>query len=67
MTDGSTGRVRLLVLGPCDVRDPVGREVRSVITQSKRLALLSYLALAGRDRFRRRDTVVGLFWPEGDQ
>ena len=67
MTDGSTGRVRLLVLGPCDVRDPVGREVRSVITQSKRLALLSYIALAGRDRFRRRDTVVGLFWPEGDQ
>src|SRR5678816_628253 len=67
VTEGLTGRVRLLVLGPLDVRDPVGREVRSVITQSKRLALLSYLALAGRDRFRRRDTVVGLFWPEGDQ
>jgi DNA-binding SARP family transcriptional activator/Tfp pilus assembly protein PilF len=67
VTEGLTGRVRLLVLGPLDVRDPVGREVRSVITQSKRLALLSYLALAGRDRFRRRDTVVGLFWPEADQ
>lgn len=67
MTAGPTGRMRLLVLGPLDVRDPVGREVRSVITQSKRLALLSYLALAGRDRFRRRDTLVGLFWPEGDQ
>src|SRR4249919_3350880 len=67
VTDGPTGRVRLLVLGPLDVRDPVGREVRSVITQSKRLALLTYLALAGRDRFRRRDTVVGLFRPEADQ
>ena len=67
MIDGSTGRVRLLVLGPCDVRDPVGREVRSVITQSKRLALLSYIALAGRNRFRRRDTLVGLFWPESEQ
>jgi len=67
VTAGPTGRLRLLVLGPLDVRDPRGREVRSVITQSKRLALLSYLALAGRDRFRRRDTVVGLFWPEGDQ
>src|SRR5262245_51985733 len=67
VTEGSTDRVRVLVLGACDVRDPVGREVRSVITQSKRLALLSYIALAGGDRFRRRDTVVGLFWPESDQ
>ena len=67
MTAGPNGRVRLLVLGPLDVRDPMGREVRSVLAQSKRLALLSYLALAGRDRFRRRDTAVGLFWPDGDQ
>ena len=67
MTQQPTGHVRLLVLGPLDVRDPVGHEVRSVLTQSKRLALLSYLALAGRDRFRRRDTVVGLFWPEAEQ
>ena len=67
VTAGLAGRVRLVVLGPLDVRDPSGREVRSVLTQSKRLALLSYLALAGRDRFRRRDTVVGLFWPEADQ
>ena len=67
VTAGPNGRVRLVVLGPLDVRDPVGREVRSVLAQSKRLALLSYLALAGRDRFRRRDTAVGLFWPDGDQ
>ena len=67
MTAGLTGRVRLVVLGPLDVRDARGREVRSVLRQSKRLALVSYLALAGRDRFRRRDTVVGLFWPEAEQ
>ena len=67
MTAGRTGGVRLVVLGPLDVRDAMGREVRSVLTQSKRLALLSYLALAGRDRFRRRDTVVGRFWPDADQ
>ena len=67
VTEPATGLVRLLVLGPLDVRDPQGREVRPVLTQSKRLALLSYLALAGRDRFRRRDTVVGLFWPEAEQ
>ena len=67
VTEPATGPVRLLVLGPLDVRDPQGREVRPVLTQSKRLALLCYLALAGRDRFRRRDTVVGLFWPEAEQ
>ena len=67
MTEHLTGRVRLLVLGPLDVRSPDGRELRAPIAQSKRLALLSYVALAGRDRFRRRDTVVGLFWPEADQ
>ena len=59
--------VRLRVLGLVDVRDAEGRELRSVISQSKRLALLSFLALAGRNRFRRRDTVVGLFWPDADQ
>ena len=67
VTEHLTGRVRLLVLGPLDVRSPDGRELRAPIAQSKRLALLSYLALAGRDRFRRRDTIVGLFWPEADQ
>src|SRR4029453_8446400 len=67
VTAGLTGRVRLVVLGPLDVRGPQGREVPSVLAQSKRLALMSYLALAGRDRFRRRDTVVGLFWPEAEQ
>ena len=64
---GLPNRVRLRVLGLVDVRDPEGRELRSVISQSKRLALLSFLALAGRNRFRRRDTVVGLFWPEAGQ
>lgn len=63
----ANGRVELLILGRLDVHDAAGRDVRSVITQPKRLALLSYLALTGRDRFRRRDTVVGFFWPELDQ
>jgi DNA-binding SARP family transcriptional activator len=34
--------------------------------QPKRLTLLVYLALAGVNRFRRRDTVTALFWPELD-
>jgi serine/threonine-protein kinase len=38
----------------------------AVLRQPKRLALLVYLAAAG-DRFVRRDTLLGLFWPELDQ
>jgi DNA-binding SARP family transcriptional activator len=37
-----------------------------VLAQPKRLALLVYLALAGPGRFRRRDTLVSMFWPEQD-
>lgn len=57
---------RLLTLGRLDLTNPDGREVRSVLTQPKRLALLSYLALANSTRFRRRDSVLSLFWPELD-
>ena len=35
-----------------------------VLAQPRRLALLSYLAVAHRRRFHRRDTLVTLFWPE---
>lgn len=57
---------RLFTLGRLDLTDPHGREVRSVLSQPKRLALLSYLALANSTRFRRRDSVLSMFWPERD-
>lgn len=59
--------IRLTTLGSLDLRDDSDREIRAVLTQPKRFALLVYLALAGIDRFRRRDSVVALFWPELDQ
>ncbi len=34
--------------------------------QQKRLALLAFLALAPRRRFRRRDQIVALLWPDSD-
>jgi DNA-binding SARP family transcriptional activator len=59
--------IQLRLLGGLDLLDSDGPgELRSVLVQPKRLALLVYLALAGDRRFRRRDTVVGLFWPELD-
>ncbi|HEY6158654.1 MAG TPA: BTAD domain-containing putative transcriptional regulator [Gemmatimonadales bacterium] len=59
--------ISLRTLGGLDLRDGEGRELRPILSQSKRFALCVYLALADHQRFRRRDTVVALFWPELDQ
>jgi serine/threonine-protein kinase len=57
----------LTLLGSLDLRTAGGVEVRAVLRQPKRLALLAYLALEGAGRFVRRDTLLALFWPELDQ
>jgi DNA-binding SARP family transcriptional activator/TolB-like protein len=58
--------IELRTLGLLDLRGPDGREVRSVLAQPKRLALLVYLATGAPGGFARRDTLLGLFWPESD-
>jgi DNA-binding SARP family transcriptional activator/tetratricopeptide (TPR) repeat protein/TolB-like protein len=60
-------RIRLQLLGFTDLRDPEGGEIRSILAQPKRLALLAYLACTPGSSFRRRDKLLGLFWPELDQ
>jgi len=57
----------LRTLGTADLRDTRGREVRAVLQQPKRLALLVYLTVAKPDRMQRRDSLLGLFWPNLDQ
>ena len=63
------GASRLSVLGPADLTGPEGRPIRSGSLQPKRLVLPAYLAMTSRRAFVRRDTLLGLFWPElaGDQ
>lgn len=56
--------VRLKILGSAELSADDGRELRSVLQQPKRLALISYLALTATDRFIRRDQLLGIFWPE---
>ncbi len=58
--------IELRTLGALELRDAAGRELRSVLAQPKRLALLVYLVLASPRGFRRRDTMLALFWPELD-
>lgn len=59
--------ISFLTLGGLDLRDSVRGELRTVLTQPKRAALLAYIALADSSGFRRRDTLVGLLWPDSDE
>src|SRR6266702_7745944 len=57
----------LQTLGGLDLRSRDGAELRGLLAQPKRLALLIYLAVAQPRGFHRRDTLLALFWPELDQ
>jgi DNA-binding SARP family transcriptional activator len=56
--------IGLRTLGSVALHGPDGREIEAVLRQPKRLALLVYLAVARPRGFQRRDTLLGLFWPE---
>lgn len=58
--------LELRTLGTVDLRVAGGAELRTVVQQPKRFALLAYLAIAAPGRYVRRDTLLGLFWPELD-
>jgi DNA-binding SARP family transcriptional activator len=58
--------VSLILLGRIDLRGE-GIEADHVLVQSKWVALLALLATPTLGRHVRRDTLVGLLWPELDQ
>src|SRR5688572_2744351 len=55
--------IRLATLGDIGLRRADGRTIASVLQQPRRFALLCYLAVADASLIRR-DTLLGLFWPE---
>jgi DNA-binding SARP family transcriptional activator/TolB-like protein len=57
--------IELRTLGVLDLVGADGRAIQSVLSQPKRLVLLTYLA-AHEAHGARRDPLVGLFWPELD-
>ena len=59
--------IRCRLLGAAELLSSDRRELRTVLAQPKRLALLAYLAVAMPGRFHRRDSLLPLFWPELDQ
>lgn len=54
----------LTTLGRIDLRAADGTEVRALLAQPKRLAVFVYLAMLPEGAVCRRDTLLGLFWPE---
>jgi serine/threonine-protein kinase len=59
--------IELRTLGALDLHSAEGRELNSLLAQPKRIALLAYLCIAQPRGFHRRDTLLGLFWPDSDQ
>src|SRR5436190_18789631 len=55
------------MLGGLNLLGVGGHELKSVLAQPKRVALLAYLAAATPPGLHRRDSLVALFWPELDQ
>ncbi|MFL5459311.1 MAG: BTAD domain-containing putative transcriptional regulator [Gemmatimonadales bacterium] len=58
--------IRLQTFGSLDLRGSDDQELRAVLAQPKRAALLIYLALATPRRPHSRDSLLALFWPEQD-
>jgi TolB-like protein/DNA-binding SARP family transcriptional activator/Flp pilus assembly protein TadD len=63
----TTSVLRLRTFGALDLQTPDGSELRSVLAQPRRVALLVYLALAIPRGPHRRDRLLALFWPDQDQ
>ncbi|HEX9608251.1 MAG TPA: hypothetical protein VF962_13555, partial [Gemmatimonadaceae bacterium] len=59
--------IRFRAFGAADLRDNEGKELRTVLSRPGQLALLTYLAVARPRGFHRRDTIIGMFWPDTGQ
>ena len=56
--------IQLLLLGNVDIFGDSGARMDAPLRQSKRVALLAFLAAARPTGFHRRDKIAALFWPE---
>ncbi len=57
----------LLLLGGIELRGAPEEAAARLLAQPKVVGLLAHLAVAPERRFRRRDTLAALLWPELDQ
>ena len=65
MRDEGKG-VRLRLFGGVELVSREHQPIGEILRQPKQLAVLVYLALSSAPGYRRRDSVVAMFWPELD-
>lgn len=58
--------IELRLLGSVQLLDDERHELRALLAQPRRIKLLAYLAIRSRYGSVRRDTLLGVFWPESD-
>jgi len=58
--------IELRTFGGLELLQRDGGQPRAIPLQAKRLALLTFLAVSPPNSFRRRDSVLALFWPDLD-
>jgi len=58
--------IRFKLLGEIDLRGGEDTQLDQLLRQPKRLSLLAYLVSPAPGTWHRRDTLLGLFWPEQD-
>jgi DNA-binding SARP family transcriptional activator len=63
---GAPPAVALRALGALELSGPGPIALADLLTRPKPLGLLLYLALADETGSQRRDTLLGLFWPDSD-
>lgn len=61
------GMLYLRTFGTLTLQGEDGEPLAPILSQPKRLALLAFLAAAPEGDLYRRDTLLGLFWPEMDE
>jgi len=59
--------IELRTLGVLEIQRSTAGERESIPLQTKRMALLAYLTPSSTRQLRRRDSILGLFWPGLDQ
>ena len=59
--------VEFRILGALNLLSADGHELKAILAQPKRVALLAYLAAATPRRLHRRDSLIAVFWPDLDQ
>lgn len=59
--------IEFRTLGALDLRSADGHQLHSLLAQPKRVALLAYLCVANPGAFHRRDSLLGVFWPDADE